>query len=229
LGSKNPLTIKDGLPRFVDIKPADVLPAIESDLETLQSEFGDFESRMAAVAESAKYPEVIEDLEKIQFPLGTSWSIVNHLLGVRNSDELRDSHKAVQPKVISMYQRLGQSQPLFKALKTLKEKEALDEAKDRIVTSAIRQMESSGVGLEDAKREAFNKMQLEMADLQTKFSNNVLDSTKAFKLEISEKAKLEGLPASTLRLLAQQVHPCMHACNSRLADIATYPVCPRYL
>jgi Zn-dependent oligopeptidase len=35
-------------------------------------------------------------------------------------------------------------------------------------------MESSGVGLKEADREIFNKLQLEQAELSTKFSNNVL-------------------------------------------------------
>lgn len=52
-------------------------------------------------------------------------------------------------------------------------------------------------------KEEFNKIQLELADLSTKFSNNVLDATKAFSLTLTDKADVEGLPASALGLAAQ--------------------------
>jgi oligopeptidase A len=39
-------------------------------------------------------------------------------------------------------------------------------------------MELSGVGLEGENKERFNAIQLELAELSTKFSNNVLDATK---------------------------------------------------
>jgi len=64
-------------------------------------------------------------------------------------------------------------------------------------------MESSGVGLKPELREKFNKLQLEAAELSTKFSNNVLDSTKLFKLELTDPADVEGLPLSAKALAAQ--------------------------
>ena len=65
-------------------------------------------------------------------------------------------------------------------------------------------MQDSGVGLLDSQRESFNKLQLELAELSTKFSNNVLDSTKAFKLKITDVKEVEGLPSSALALAAQR-------------------------
>lgn len=67
-------------------------------------------------------------------------------------------------------------------------------------------MESSGVGLPAEQREKFNKLQLEAAELSTKFSNNVLDSTKQFKLSLTDKADVEGLPLSAKALYAQQAN-----------------------
>lgn len=214
---KNPLQIKNGLPLFKEITPDDVLPAVTEDLEGLKTKFSELESVLrhpetgdawAKRRLEYDYPLVVEKLEEIQYPLSYSWGIVGHLMGVKNSDDLRKAHSTMQSAVIESYQKIGQSQPLFKALKALKERKAvwstLDEAQQRIVDSAIRSMESSGVGLEPEVREKFNKLQLESAELSTKFSNNVLDSTKLFKLKLSEKADVEGLPMSAKALLAQQ-------------------------
>ena len=37
-------------------------------------------------------------------------------MGVRNSPELRAAHDSMQPKVVQVFQKVGQSQPLFKVM-----------------------------------------------------------------------------------------------------------------
>lgn len=51
-------------------------------------------------------------------------------------------------------------------------------------------------------KERFNEIQQELSQLSTKFSNNLLDATKAFKKLLSDKADVEGLPASGAVLLS---------------------------
>ena len=96
------------------------------------------------------FESVIEKLEAIQAPLSYSWGVVNHLMGVKDSADLRTSHETMQPAVVEVYQSLGQSQPLFQALGALKKRQSvwkdLDEAQQRIVSASIRSMVHSGVG-----------------------------------------------------------------------------------
>ncbi|KAJ1414611.1 peptidase M3A and M3B, thimet/oligopeptidase F, partial [Ochromonadaceae sp. CCMP2298] len=153
------------------------------------------------------YPGVIEALEKVQAPLAYSWGVVGHLMGVKNSDDLRAAHDKIQPSVIEVYQKIGQSKSLYKALTALKKRHfiwsRLEEAQQRVVDSALRQMENAGVGLQSPEREAFNALQLEQAELSTKFSNNILDSTKLFKLRLIDSDDVMGLPESAKALAAQ--------------------------
>lgn len=153
------------------------------------------------------YEGVVEKLEKMQAPLSYSWGVVGHLMGVKNSDELRKAHETMQPAIIDVYQQLGQSEVLFHAFNFLQQEHqvwaALDGTQQRIVEGALKQMKASGVDLEPAKREQFNKLQLELAELSTKFSNNLLDSTKQFKLKLTNPADVEGLPASAKAMAAQ--------------------------
>ena len=72
-------------------------------------------------------------------------------------------------------------------------------------------MEASGVGLSDSQRPAFNKLQLEAADLSSKFNNNVLDSTKAFNLKLSDPAEVGANPESVLVFSLSSV-VCLHLC-----------------
>ena len=59
---------------------------------------------------------VVEYLEKLQAPISYSysWGCVGHLMGVRNSPELRTAHESMQPRVVQVFQQVGQSQALFK-------------------------------------------------------------------------------------------------------------------
>ncbi len=41
--------------------------------------------------------------------ISKAWGVVNHLLGVKNSDELRNAHQAVQPEVVQTFTNLGMS------------------------------------------------------------------------------------------------------------------------
>lgn len=206
---------KNVLPNYADITPEHVEPAVTSELEKMKKEFSNLEQILDNPQKGEPwqsrrieydYAMVVEALEKIGFPLSHSWGIVNHLMGVKNSDELRAAHEKLQKPVIEAFQSLSQSAPVFKALTALKQRQSvwseLDVAQKRIVESAIRRMENSGVGLEGVEKEKFNQLQLEAADLSTKFSNNVLDSTKAFKMEITDPKDVEGLPDSAKAMFA---------------------------
>ena len=212
MDSANPLLNQRGLPKFQSIAAKDVKPAMTKVLEDLQAGFEAAEESMrACAAKDASveelYEAAVEDLERISSPVSYAWGVVGHLMGVKNSDELRESHAAMQPEVVQRMQALSQSRPLFDALVAIrdsKDYEKLSEPRRRIVEASIRSMEQSGIGLPAEERERFNKLQLEASELSTKFSNNVLDSTKAFSLKIEDKARIEGLPDSARALAAQQ-------------------------
>jgi oligopeptidase A len=184
-----------------------VKPAIEENLQTLKSEFESLERRVKS-GEAKGYSAVIEELEKIQAPLSYSWGVVGHLMGVKNSDDLREAHQGMQAAVVKQNQALGQSVPLFRSLEEMKNDnkvwEALDEAQQRIVDASLLDMKKSGVGLSGKEKELFNDFKLELSELSTKFSNNLLDATKAYQLVLTDKKDVEGLPQSTLSLLASK-------------------------
>ena len=50
--------------------------------------------------------------------------------------------------------------------------------------------------LQGEQKERFNEIQQELSQLSTKFSNNVLDATKAFQKVLTTKEEVEGLPES---------------------------------
>ncbi len=199
--SSNPLLIGKGLPPFERIQATHVVPAISQILEELKTELAHLEANLTPT-----WTGLVEPLTQLEERLGWSWGIVGHLMGVKNSPELRQAYETVQPEVVKFYNQLSQSQPLYQGLCALQQSISWDKlapAQQRVVEAAIRDAKLSGVGLTGATRERFNQIQLELAELSTKFSNNVLDATKAFQLKLTTKAEIEGLPPSSLSLAAQ--------------------------
>jgi oligopeptidase A len=197
----NPLLIGKGLPPFEAVKPEHVVPAMTQLLAELEEELTTLEAKVTPT-----WNGLVEPLERLGERLTWSWGIVSHLMGVKNSPELREAYEAVQPQVVQFSNKLSQSQPLYKAFKALHESNdwsSLEPAQQRIVEAAIRNAELSGVGLEGEKRERFNEIQMELAELSTKFSNHVLDATKAFSMTLSSIDEVDGLPPSLLSLAAQ--------------------------
>jgi oligopeptidase A len=198
---KNPLLIGQGLPPFTEIKADQVFPAITQLLQEVETELNSLENNVIPT-----WSGLVEPLTKIEERLNWSWSIVSHLMGVKNSPELRDAYEQIQPLVVKFYNKLGQSKPIYEGFKQIQASEdfvKLESAQKRIIEASIRDAELSGVGLEGEKKEQFNQIQLELAELSTKFSNHVLDATKAFQLKLTEKSQVDGLPESALSLAAQ--------------------------
>ncbi len=215
--SSNPLLIGKGLPPFERIQATHVVPAISQILEELKTELAHIFANLTPT-----WTGLVEPLTQLEERLGWSWGIVGHLMGVKNSPELRQAYETVQPEVVKFYNQLSQSQPLYQGLCALQQSINWDElapAQQRVVEAAIRDAKLSGVGLTGATRERFNQIQLELAELSTKFSNNVLDATKAFQLKLTTKAEIEGLPPSSLSLAAQAAQ----AAGSKNATAKTGP------
>ena len=199
--TKNPLLIGKGLPPFKEIKAEHVVPAMTQILKELDEGVSKLEENVTPT-----WSGLVEPLTEIEERLNWSWGIVGHLMSVKNSPELREAYEKMQPEIVKFYSKLSQSKPLYETFKRIREGaewNKLEPAQQRIVESSIRDFELSGVGLEGETRERFNQIQLELAELSTKFSNNVLDATKAFKLKLTDKEDVEGLPPSALGLMAQ--------------------------
>ncbi|MET0403580.1 MAG: M3 family metallopeptidase [Cystobacter sp.] len=199
--AKNPLLQTEGFPRFDSIRAEHVEPALRELLARMNAELDALERDVRPT-----WAGTVERLSAITEPMGLAWGVVNHLMGVQNSPELRQAHAAVEGDVVESFMRIGQSVPLYKAYKALREGaewKSLEEAQHRIIESALRDAELSGVGLEGAARERFQAIERELAELSTRFSNNVIDSTKAWSMTLTQREEVDGLPPSALSMAAQ--------------------------
>jgi len=128
-------------------------------------------------------------------------NVTRHLEGVANTQPLRDAYNAVQPKVAGFYSSLPLNAGLWAAIKTYA---ATDEAKSlfgtraRFLKKTIELFKRHGAELDPAGKEKLKAMDIELAQITTKFGQNVLDSTNEFELVVNDEQMLAGLPPSAI-------------------------------
>ncbi len=204
--SANPLMARDGPPAFDRILPEHVQPAVEELLRETTERLEQIEAGLADPS-TGTWSNTIEALEVLGRGWECTWSPVSHLMGVKNSDELREAHESVLADVVALGLRMRQSRPIHEALKHIGDDDSawteLDESQQRIISRRIRDAVLAGIALCDHDQERFNQIAERLSQLSTDFSNHVLDATRDWELLLEDPADVEGLP-STLKQLASQ-------------------------
>ena len=186
----NPLLDFSGLPRFSDIRPEHVAPAMDQLLAEGRAVIG-------KVSEApATWEQFVSPLEDANERIGRAWGQVAHLHAVLDSPALREAYNANLPKMTQYFTELGQNQELFQKYKELagsRQYESLSAARKRIIENALRDFRLGGAELPPAQKQRYGEIQEELARLSAKFSENVLDATNAFSILV-DQARTRGLP-----------------------------------
>jgi oligopeptidase A len=195
----NPLIhIKFRIP-FDQIQASDVVPAVDELL---------FDSQKR-LEETIRSERPLQALDVMTEGLDYCMSVVRHLEAVATTPELRDAHNAVQPKVSAFYSSLPLNEDLWKAIQRYAasgEVPTLGSTMRRFLTKTIDSFKRHGAQLDPAGKARLQEMDVALAEATTKFSQNVLDSTNAFELIITDEDRLKGLPpaaAAAARLSAE--------------------------
>ena len=192
---KNPLLDFSGLPRFADIKPEHVAPAMDQLLADGRA------TTEAAVRAKPTWDQFVAPLEDANERIGRAWGQVAHLHAVMDSPPLREVYNANLPKVTKYWTELGQNQALFEKYKVLRsssEFSKLSSPRQKIVENALRDFRLGGAELPPEKKKRYAEIQEELAGLSAKFSENVLDATNAFSIYVT-KEQTAGIPDDVLQ------------------------------
>ncbi|MBI1887622.1 MAG: M3 family metallopeptidase [Nitrosomonadales bacterium] len=194
----NPLLDFSGLPRFAEIKPEHVAPAIEQ----LLAENRALIARLLGDSALPTWQNFIAPMEDANERLSRAWGPVGHLNAVMNSPELREVYNATLPKITQYYAELGQNLALFekfKALRNSPEFGELSAARKKIIENELRDFRLGGAELPEAQKARYLEIQERLSELSSRFSDNLLDATNDYTLVIGNKDELSGLPEDVLQ------------------------------
>jgi len=184
----NPLLNTSPLPRFDQIRPEHVMPAIDVLLADA--------NRALETVTAAEFPAQWESIAKVldvaTEKLGRAWGAVSHLNNVADTPELRAAYNAALPKVTEFWTRLGADERLYAKYKAI-DAGVLNAEQRQAHTNALRNFVLGGADLTGSARERFAAIQEQLAALSQKFSENTLDATDAFSYYASV-AEMAGVP-----------------------------------
>jgi len=192
----NPLLDFSGLPRFPEIRPGHVAPAVERLLEEARAAM-----RRAEDAPPTWEP-FVRPLEDATERLSRAWGQIEHLHAVLDSPPLREAYNASLPRITQFWTELGQNQRLFEKYRALKAGPAfagLAPARRKMVDNALRDFRLGGAELPADLKPRYAAIQEELASLSAKFSENVLDATNAYSIVIEDQKRLAGMPSDELQ------------------------------
>src|SRR3954470_7953021 len=111
--SLNPLLDFSGLPRFSELRPEHVTPAVDELLAAGRA-------TVAAVLHApSTWEGFVAPLEDANERIGRAWGQVSHLHAVLDSPELREVYNANLPKTTRYWTELGQNEALFAKYRAL--------------------------------------------------------------------------------------------------------------
>ena len=189
----NPLLEFNDLPRFDQVQPEHVAPALEQLLAAADQALEavtrpDFPSR---------WNEIAKVLDTTTEELGRAWGVVSHLNGVADTPELRAAYNEALPKVTDFWTRLGSDERLFAKYKAIAA-DSLNPEQRQAHKNAIRNFVLGGAELQGAARDRFAAIQERQAELSQKFSENALDATDAYAYYAGAD-ELDGVPEDVIQ------------------------------
>ena len=191
----NPLLELNSLPAFDRIEARHARPALAKVLAENRARLAELTAQPHPTFASLVIP-----VEELSYRLSRVWSPVAHLNAVANSTAMREAYNECVPLLTAYSSELGQNAALQAAYAHVLRHEggALEPAQRKVVENALRDFRLAGVDLEPQQKARYCEVAQRLAQLATKFSENVLDAGRAYTRSVTDGAELAGLPANAV-------------------------------
>jgi len=183
-----------GVPHFDEMNLDGLKAALEAGMEKQLAEI----DAIANNEDAPTFGNTIVALEKSGDDLArvfTYWGIWSSNM---SSPEFRDIQQEMAPVLSEFFTKITQNENLFARVKAVYESpemQNLTAEQQRVVWLTYDQFASNGATLEGEAKERYGEINKRLAELHTKFANNVLADEEGYVTYISED-QLSGLPDS---------------------------------
>ena len=197
----NPLLEQDLLPQFDAIYSDQMEPAVDRILADNRERIEELAQQKAPSWESLAQP-----LEDMDDRLNNAWSVISHLNGVMNDATIREVHKRCLQKITEYSSEVSQNESLCNVYKRLAESAEFDrltDAQQKTINNTLRDFRLGGVDLPPDSKIRFARLSSELAELKSRFSDNVLDATQNWYRQVTSETELAGVPGTALDSMRQ--------------------------
>ena len=188
----NPLLDTRALPRFADLEPRHVLPALTTTIERHRSQLSQL---LNDNDRNSDFDALVLPVEEMEHELSRIWSPVSHLQSVLGSGEWRDAYNEALPLLTEYGTELSQNTALQQAYARVDAAlgDGGDEEQKAALRLALRDFHLAGVDLDDDAKARFRDIMRELAVAQAAFEQNVQDASDAWRLTVETVEELSGL------------------------------------
>lgn len=192
----HPFLSDDLTVRWSTLAPENIEPDIRHALEEAKKTI---ESICDQDLTKLSYQSTFHALEEASEALDRGWGRLQHLDSVCNNPEQREALNLMLPEVSDFYSSIPLNDRLRNVLKTFGTSEAMAEVtpiQQRFVEETMESFRNSGADLPDEQKQRVAEIDAELSKITQKYSENVLDSTNAWDLVVTDESRLAGLPES---------------------------------
>ena len=186
----------NGVPQFGEAKISGIKAAIEAGMEKNLAEV----DAIANNPEPATFANTIIALEKSGEELGNGFAYWSIWSSNMSTPEFRDIQSEMAPKLSEFSSKISQNEKLFARVKAVYEGEEMKRLRpdqQRLVWLTYDGFASNGATLEGEAKERYAEINKRLAELHTKFANNVLHDEEEYVIYFGED-QTGGLPADFL-------------------------------
>ena len=176
---------------FDTIKLEHFMPAIEEGLKEARE-------NIRAIKDNPEIPSFDNTILALQISgelLDEVTTVYFNLYSAESNDEFKALAQKISPMLAEFQSQVLTDSKLFKKVeKVYKEQKGLNAEQKRLVEHYYKQFVRNGANLTPEKKKKLEEIDKELSTLSPKFSQNLLKSTNAFELHITDENDLEGLP-----------------------------------
>lgn len=137
--------------------------------------------------------------------LSRATTLLYNLLSTNRNGELEDIAEKVTPILTAHQSEIYQNEELFARVDYVKQNEKMASSEDQMLLDKIHDaFVNSGIALSKEKRQRFNQIKEELAQLKLQFSKNLVNETKDFHLLITDESDISGLPEINVQQAAEK-------------------------
>lgn len=153
--------------------------------------------------------KIIEDTDEPSFEnvilpetdwlLSRATTVFFNLTSAHTNDDMDELAQKITPLLTAHTNRITLNEKLFRKIKYVYEhQDGLDAQQKRLTEKVYSGFERNGANLSDEDKKEFARITTELSTLTLDFSQKLLKEMNAFKLNVTEKDQLEGLPERQL-------------------------------
>ena len=202
----NPLLTESTLPfgaiQFDKIENSHYLPAFEQAIKEGKQEI----DAIVANPDAPTFSNTIEALEYAGSALSRVADIFYNILEANSDDELQDIAEKVSPMLTEYDMYVSLNEKLFQRVKAVYEQRdslILDPDQQMLLKKQYKGFERNGANLSPDDKKTYSEYEEQLSLLTLQYGRNLLASTNAFTMVLTEESDLAGLPGYIRDMAAQ--------------------------